>query len=160
MIDCWKDIPEERPTFTQIREKLEEMMQRDNPYLDFSVLDETREYYNVPSFNSLQDETTDDELFERDNEDLSVKNSEKITSYTGEHKPPEDANSNETSTHTEGVMFLEKEGRTENLDLGIGGFNNSTYQGTNSNDDLKNVKINVDELEMSLYRPRHRGLVL
>lgn len=68
MMDCWKKCPEVRPTFTEIRHKLEEMMQKDNPYLDLSALDESKEYYNVPSFNSLEEESTDD-LFDKDGQE-------------------------------------------------------------------------------------------
>ena len=43
-------------------------MQKDNPYLDLSALDESKEYYNVPSFNSLMEESTDD-LFDKDDQE-------------------------------------------------------------------------------------------
>ena len=60
MTDCWKESPEARSTFTQIRERLETMMQKDNPYLDLTAVDETCAYYNVPSFNSVTEESTSD----------------------------------------------------------------------------------------------------
>ena len=56
MEKCWEEAPEDRPTFQTIRESFEAMMSRENPYIDFSVLDESKEYYNVPSFNSAPDE--------------------------------------------------------------------------------------------------------
>lgn len=64
MMNCWKEKPEERPTFVQIREKFEEMMMRENPYFDPASVDESRDYYNVPSFNSIEDsDGGDDEVF-------------------------------------------------------------------------------------------------
>ena len=60
MTECWQENPEKRPTFTQLRESLETMMQKDNPYLDLTAVDESRAYYNVPSFNSIMEESSDD----------------------------------------------------------------------------------------------------
>jgi hypothetical protein len=74
MMNCWKEKPEDRPTFVNIRDKFEEMMMRENPYFDPSSVDESCDYYNVPSFNSIQgsDEGDDDvfkELgFDKENE--------------------------------------------------------------------------------------------
>lgn len=56
MAKCWKDKPDERPSFTQLREDLENMMIVDKPYLDFDGLDESRDYYNVPSFYSIEED--------------------------------------------------------------------------------------------------------
>ena len=66
MLRCWEDKPEDRPTFTKIRNKLEEMMMRDKPYFDPCSVDETRDYFNVPSFNSIEDypEGIEDEVFD------------------------------------------------------------------------------------------------
>ena len=33
MMECWRKDPEDRPTFTQLRERLETIMQKDNLYL-------------------------------------------------------------------------------------------------------------------------------
>jgi len=46
MSDCWKEVPDERPTFEQLIVQLEEMMTKDTPYFDFEKLDETEAYYN------------------------------------------------------------------------------------------------------------------
>ncbi|KAL9987774.1 hypothetical protein ACROYT_G002132 [Oculina patagonica] len=35
MSDCWKENPDERPTFEQLILTLETMMTRDSPYFDF-----------------------------------------------------------------------------------------------------------------------------
>jgi len=46
MLDCWKEVPDERPTFEQLILQLELMMTIDTPYFDFEKLDETEAYYN------------------------------------------------------------------------------------------------------------------
>ena len=45
MLDCWKEDPNLRPTFDQATKALEEMMMEGTPYLDFELLDESKEYY-------------------------------------------------------------------------------------------------------------------
>jgi len=52
MSDCWKEVPDERPTFEQLIVQLEEMMTKDTPYFDFEKLDETEPYYNEAFSNS------------------------------------------------------------------------------------------------------------
>lgn len=61
MLDCWQGNPENRPTFTQIRENLEAIMQKDNPYLDLTAVDETRAEYNAQSFNSIPEQSDEEE---------------------------------------------------------------------------------------------------
>ena len=46
MSDCWKEVPDERPTFEQLIVQLEKMMTTDTPYFDFEKLDETEAYYD------------------------------------------------------------------------------------------------------------------
>ena len=46
MLDCWKEVPDERPTFDQLIVTLEQMMTTDTPYFDFEELDESEAYYN------------------------------------------------------------------------------------------------------------------
>ncbi|XP_073255027.1 tyrosine-protein kinase receptor Tie-1-like [Porites lutea] len=48
MADCWKEEPRSRPSFYQLIEKLEVIMERDAPYLHVNKHDEDRPYYNVP----------------------------------------------------------------------------------------------------------------
>ena len=48
MTDCWKEEPYSRPSFFQLIEKLEVIMQRDAPYLDLDKHNEDHPYYNVP----------------------------------------------------------------------------------------------------------------
>ncbi len=52
MSDCWKEMPDERPTFEQLIGTLEQMMTKDTPYADFKKLDENEPYYNVQDSNS------------------------------------------------------------------------------------------------------------
>ena len=49
MMDCWKDDPNERPSFSQLILILEEMMTVDTPYYDFTLLDESQACYSVAS---------------------------------------------------------------------------------------------------------------
>ena len=46
MLDCWKEDPDERPTFAQLIATLEEMMTTDTPYYDFNLVDEKEPYYD------------------------------------------------------------------------------------------------------------------
>ena len=46
MLDCWKEVPDERPTFDQLIVTLEQMMTTDTPYFDFEELDKSEAYYN------------------------------------------------------------------------------------------------------------------
>ena len=48
MTDCWKEEPRSRPSFYQLIEKLEVIMERDAPYLDLNKHNEDHPYYNVP----------------------------------------------------------------------------------------------------------------
>jgi hypothetical protein len=59
MCDCWQINPSDRPSFTGLRKEFESMLQEDNPYLDFSNLDNEKYYYLAPSFDSDSDENLD-----------------------------------------------------------------------------------------------------
>lgn len=48
MTHGWREEPCSRPSFFQIIEKLEAIMQRDAPYLDVNKHNEACLYYNVP----------------------------------------------------------------------------------------------------------------
>ena len=61
MQDCWQDSPENRPTFTQILESLETIMQKENPYLYLTAVDESQAEYNVRSFDNMAKESDDDQ---------------------------------------------------------------------------------------------------
>ncbi|XP_068752084.1 proto-oncogene tyrosine-protein kinase receptor Ret-like [Montipora capricornis] len=44
--ECWKEEPSKRPTFDQVSTSLEKMLMEGTPYLDFELLDESKEYYS------------------------------------------------------------------------------------------------------------------
>ena len=131
-------------------------MQKDNPYLDFSVLDESRDYYNVPSFDSLNEETADDELSDKEGDELKDE-SDDIS--VGEQKPTEDSNKNEIVPLPKPVKSPEMDGDIDSLGVNKIEFHNSAFRGEDFRD-LKDVKVNIDAIEMALYRPGSRGLVL
>ena len=149
------ESPDDRPNFTQIRERLEVMMQKDNPYLDFSVLDESREYYNVPSFNSLVDETTDDELLDKEDGELLRETSDDFNE--GESIDAGDsAKRKELVTMAKAFKNLDKRG--DNFDPGFG-LNSSKLEGKGFSE-LKDIKVDFDAIEMSLYHPRNKEIAL
>ena len=46
MLDCWSDIPDDRPTFAQLKAKFDTMLAEDNPYIQFDNINTCRSYYN------------------------------------------------------------------------------------------------------------------
>ncbi|XP_078349309.1 uncharacterized protein LOC144634272 [Oculina patagonica] len=143
MIECWRESPEGRPNFTQIRERLETMMQKDNPYLDLSAVDETSEYYNVPSFNSVMEESADDDVFDKDNQECRQDSNENVELVN--ENPAGDSNGNNT-------------GSWEPIEEKKISINTVTDDGYCKINDVKDVKINFDDLQMSLCRPTRRGI--
>lgn len=133
-------------------------MQKDNPYLDFSVLDESRDYYNVPSFNSLEEETSDDEKLDKDEADASQETL--LEDKEGENKSLEDSNRNELTTMEEAFKRLDKDGDKYDPKSVTGfAFDNNNLGGENFRD-LKDVKVDLEAIELSLYRPGNRAIVL
>ncbi|XP_073253399.1 proto-oncogene tyrosine-protein kinase receptor Ret-like [Porites lutea] len=47
MMECWKQNPDERPSFQELVERLERTMTEHVEYLDLKQLDETKAYYQV-----------------------------------------------------------------------------------------------------------------
>ena len=45
MMECWKQNPDERPSFQGLVERLERTMTEQVEYLDLKQLDETKAYY-------------------------------------------------------------------------------------------------------------------
>ena len=45
MTDCWKQNPDNRPSFKELVEMLENLVLQDVEYFDFNLLDETKDYY-------------------------------------------------------------------------------------------------------------------
>ncbi|CAH3183734.1 unnamed protein product [Porites lobata] len=62
MKDCWKQKPYERPSFPELVERLEQLMLQEVEYLDFNLLDETKDYYQV----------TESNMGEIDDEEMSI----------------------------------------------------------------------------------------
>ena len=150
------ESPDDRPNFTKIRERLEVMMQKDNPYLDFSLLDESREYYNVPSFNSLVDETTDDELLDKEDDELIRETSDGFNDEES-NDVGDSAKRNELATMAEAFKMLDK--RSDNFDPGFGLNNNKNFERKEFRE-LKDIKVDFDAIEMSLFRPGNKEIAL
>ena len=150
MTDCWMENPDDRPNFTQIRERLEEMMQKDNPYLDFSVLDESRDYYKVPSFNSLTEESADDELFDKESDELTKNGND--GKNRGEEKTSEDPYKVETAPLSNSEQDLQMDQDIDPVDVNKIDFNSRSLRDEDIRD-RKNFKVNFEALEMALYRP-------
>ena len=53
MQKCWREKPVERPSFTSIREQLEQMMLRHSSYLDLS---DANQYCHAPCCDSESDD--------------------------------------------------------------------------------------------------------
>ena len=47
MTCCWEEAPDKRPTFTKLRQDLEDWMQKQTPYLDVGQVDEDQPYYDA-----------------------------------------------------------------------------------------------------------------
>lgn len=69
MRHCWNKTPSKRPTFTELREHLEKLMEDTAQYFSLSI-DFTKAYYNVASFNSVEEE--DEEIFDKDYYDRPI----------------------------------------------------------------------------------------
>ena len=52
MSDCWKQDPDERPSFQQLLETMENVIAQEVNYFDFSKLDESKDYYAVQESRS------------------------------------------------------------------------------------------------------------
>ena len=47
MLDCWKQNSDERPSFQELLERLEQLMLQEVDYFDFNKVDESKDYYQV-----------------------------------------------------------------------------------------------------------------
>lgn len=54
MADCWKQMPDKRPSFEQLIATLEQMMTKDTLYADFEKLDENEPYCSIEVTNSSE----------------------------------------------------------------------------------------------------------
>ena len=55
MLDCWKEEPDERPSFEQLIPKLEKMMTKDNPYFDWDGDNESDASETKPESDQLNE---------------------------------------------------------------------------------------------------------
>lgn len=131
------ESPNERPTFTKIREDMEFMMQKDNPYLDFNVLDESRDYYNVPSFNSAE------EVENVDADETEVNDNTEASPYIGS----DNTIGEQTTSGGTPCNLVDSNNTADQVDMDV-----------NENcEELIDPKVNLEAIELSLYRPRKRG---
>ena len=61
MLHCWNEDPFQRPTFTELREHLDETISAGDKYFTFDINQENT-YYNVASFKSVVSENEEDEM--------------------------------------------------------------------------------------------------
>ena len=47
MMDCWKQLSNERPSFQELVLRLEDLMLEEVEYFDFNKVDESKDYYQV-----------------------------------------------------------------------------------------------------------------
>ena len=59
MLKCWSEDRLERPTFSDLRQELEDVISAGDSYCTLDV-DEESNVYSVPSFNSAPEETQDE----------------------------------------------------------------------------------------------------
>lgn len=59
MRKCWRDKPLDRPSFSELRDTLEQMMLQENPYLELWDELEAQDSYHFPS---LSDSESDDDI--------------------------------------------------------------------------------------------------
>lgn len=146
MMDCWKENPDQRPGFTQLRNRFESMMQKDNPYMDFSAVDETSAYYSVPSFNSIMDESPDEDK----GSDSIVK--ERCQSSTDSVELTDHQNVEPLSGDVKEIS--EQKGNQNNI--AQNGEQDHFSEIKIPKDVKTDIEINFDELQMSFYRPAKR----
>ena len=61
MLHCWKKDTLQRPTFTELREHLDDIISAGDKYLTFNINEENT-YYNAASFKSVSSENEEDEM--------------------------------------------------------------------------------------------------
>ncbi|XP_031561076.1 fibroblast growth factor receptor 2-like [Actinia tenebrosa] len=166
MCSCWKEMPEDRPTFVDLREKLEEMMTRDNPYFDPTAVDESRDYYNVPSFNSAPEPGEDDDITEVIiGEASSPRDEIKDANKNTINSPDNNKNSQsvEDNTKVETLTFENPSFNDNDPDLNLDQVvfdNDNTARFKADQKNLKYARLDFEDIEFQLYRKQNHGLVL
>ena len=56
MLDCWRHDRDERPSFQELVERLEQLMLQEVEYFDFDKVDESKDYYHVPETEENDDD--------------------------------------------------------------------------------------------------------
>lgn len=76
MLHCWQENPLERPSFSELREHLEDIMCKSGNYLTFDI-NENNTYYNVSSYDDDDEDDIefDDEFMKKP---IQVKKLEEI----------------------------------------------------------------------------------
>ena len=79
MLHCWNEDPFQRPTFTELREHLDETISAGDKYFTFDINQEDT-YYNVASFKSVVSENEEDEMVieELMNRPIQVKKADEL----------------------------------------------------------------------------------
>ncbi|KAL9972475.1 hypothetical protein ACROYT_G018783 [Oculina patagonica] len=54
MKECWQQDPDERPSFSQLLERIEQLILQEVDYFDFEKLDESKDYYAVQESKSQE----------------------------------------------------------------------------------------------------------
>lgn len=65
MCHCWNATPSQRPTFNELREHLEKIIEQSQRYFSFDI-DNSKAYYNVASFKSIPSDDEEEDLFSKD----------------------------------------------------------------------------------------------
>ncbi|KAL9972466.1 hypothetical protein ACROYT_G018772 [Oculina patagonica] len=60
MLDCWKQDRDERPSFQELLERLEQLMLQEVDYFDFNKVDESKDYYHVQESKTEANDDTGD----------------------------------------------------------------------------------------------------
>ena len=80
MLKCWSENRLERPTFSDLRQELEDVISAGDSYCTLDV-DEESNVYSVPSFNSAPEET-ENESSEAPKQDIAENVDEQIGTST------------------------------------------------------------------------------
>ena len=56
MLDCWRQDQDERPSFQELVERLEQLMLQEVENFDFDKVDESKDYYHVPETEENDDD--------------------------------------------------------------------------------------------------------
>ena len=59
MTDCWKKDPDERPSFEELVERVEQMLLQEAEYFDLDKMDESKDYYRVQESKTAEIDEAD-----------------------------------------------------------------------------------------------------